>query len=196
MDKFLNKVICGDCLEVMKEMPDNCVDSIVTDPPYGLGFMGKQWDTFDSSQFGKAGEEGENDLKVKKNFNILPRYNTDGLYDFTKDWATECLRVLKPGGYILSFAGSRTYHKICMGIEDAGFEIRDQIMWLYGSGFPKSHNIGKAVDKLQGNERELIGNVGELNGRNTNKPNKDIYEAGIRGKEAKYTKGNSEREGW
>ena len=132
----------GDCLEELRKLEDNSVDSIVTDPPYGLGFMGKQWDTFDNSQFGKAGEEGENDLKVKKNFNILPRYNTDGLYDFTKDWAAECLRVLKPGGYILSFAGSRTYHKICMGIEDAGFEIRDQIMWVYGSGFPKSRNLG------------------------------------------------------
>jgi len=132
----------GDCLDKLRQLEDNSVDSIVTDPPYGLGFMGKSWDTFDNSQFGKAGEEGENDLKVKKNFNILPRYNTDGLYDFTKDWAAECLRVLKPGGYILSFAGSRTYHKICMGIEDAGFEIRDQIMWVYGSGFPKSRNLG------------------------------------------------------
>ena len=144
-------LLLGDCLDKLKELDDNSVDSIVTDPPYGLGFMGKAWDTFDKSQFGKQGEEGENDLKNKKNFKILPRYNTDGLYAFTKAWASECLRVLKPGGHLLSFAGSRTYHKICMGIEDAGFEIRDQIMWIYGSGFPKSHNIGKAVDKLQGN---------------------------------------------
>ena len=143
-------LMLGDCLDKLQDLPDNSVDSIVTDPPYGLGFMGKQWDTFDKSQFGKAGEEGENDLKVKKNFNILPRYNTDGLYEFTRDWAKECLRVLKPGGYILSFAGSRTYHKICMGIEDAGFEIRDQIMWVYGSGFPKSHNVANSIDKKMG----------------------------------------------
>jgi len=154
MKDLKNKIIQGDCLEKLKELEDNSVDAVVTDPPYGLGFMGKEWDTFDKSQFGKAGNEGENDLKVKKNFNILPRYNTDGLYDFTKNWAKECLRVLKPGGYLLSFAGTRTQHKIAMGIEDAGFEIRDMIMWCYGSGFPKSLNIGKAVDKLQGNERE------------------------------------------
>ena len=132
------KIIHGDCIEKLKELDDNSIDSIVTDPPYGLGFMGKDWDTFDKSQFGKKGEEGENDLKNKKNFKILPRYNTDGLYGFTKDWAKECYRVLKPGGHLLSFAGSRTYHKICMGVEDAGFEIRDQLMWIYGSGFPRT----------------------------------------------------------
>ena len=181
----------GDCLEVLKTIPDNSVDSIVTDPPYGLGFMGKEWDTFDKSQFGIKGQEGENDLKVKKNFNTLPRYKTDGLYQFVNDWATECLRVLKPGGYLLSFSGSRTYHKICMGIEDAGFEIRDQIMWVYGSGFPKSHNIGKAVDKLQGNDREVVGEVkdGFNNWANFTdrdwKPENNVY-----------TKGTSEWEGW
>lgn len=147
------KIIHGDCIEKLKELDDNSIDSIVTDPPYGLGFMGKDWDTFDKSQFGKKGEEGENDLKNKKNFKILPRYNTDGLYDFTKDWAKECYRVLKPGGHLLSFAGSRTYHKICMGVEDAGFEIRDQIMWIYGSGFPKSMNISKQIDKKNGQSK-------------------------------------------
>ena len=154
----LNNIITGDCLEELKKLESNSVDSVVTDPPYGLGFMDKSWDTFDKNQFGKAGEEVVNDLKVKKNFKIFPRYCSDGLYDFTKSWAIECLRVLKPGGYLLSFSGTRTYHKICMGIEDAGFEIRDMISWLYGSGFPKSHNVGKAVDKLLGNEREIIGN--------------------------------------
>ena len=113
----------GDCLEVMKEMDDNSVDSVVTDPPYGLSFMGKKWD-----------------------------------YDVPSvDIWKEVLRVLKPGGHLLSFAGSRTYHRMAVNIEDGGFEIRDQIMWVYGSGFPKSHNIGKAVDKLQGNERKVTG---------------------------------------
>ena len=143
----LNKIHQGDCLEVMKLITDNSIDCIVTDPPYGLGFMGKKWDTFDKSQFGKQGEEGENDLKNKKNFKILPRYNTDGLYQFTNDWAKECLRVLKPGGFLLSFSGTRTYHKIASGIEDAGFEIRDIISWMYGSGFPKSLNVGKSLLK-------------------------------------------------
>ena len=142
-----NKIIQGDCVEVLKTMPDNCIDTIITDPPYGLGFMGKQWDTFDKNQFGKAGEEGQNDLKVKKNFNILPRYKTDGLYDFTKNWAKECLRVLKPGGTALIFAGSRTQHKIACGVEDAGFILFDTITWLYGSGFPKSTSIYKQLNK-------------------------------------------------
>ena len=104
----------------MKKLPDNSVDSIVTDPPYGLKFMGKKWD-----------------------------YEIPSV----EIWQ-EAIRVLKPGGHLLSFGGSRTYHRMAVAIEDAGFEIRDQIMWVYGSGFPKSHNIGKAVDKLQGNERE------------------------------------------
>jgi site-specific DNA-methyltransferase (adenine-specific) len=107
----------NDCLVQLKELKDNSVDSIVTDPPYGLAFMNKKWD-----------------------------------YDVpAQEIWEQCLRVLKPGGHLLSFAGSRTYHRMALRIEDAGFEIRDQIMWLYGSGFPKSLNIGKAVDKLQGN---------------------------------------------
>jgi site-specific DNA-methyltransferase (adenine-specific) len=119
------KLLLGDCLDKLKELDDNSVDSIVTDPPYGLSFMGKKWD-----------------------------------YDVPSQaiWE-ECLRVLKPGGHILSFAGSRTYHRMAVRIEDAGFEIRDQIMWIYGSGFPKSHNIGKAVDKIQGNASKIKGYV-------------------------------------
>jgi site-specific DNA-methyltransferase (adenine-specific) len=99
----------GDCLEQIKTFKDNSIDSIVTDPPYGLSFMGKKWD-----------------------------------YDVPSvDVWKECLRVLKPGGHLLSFSGSRTYHRMAVRIEDAGFEIRDQIMWVYGSGFPKSHNLGE-----------------------------------------------------
>lgn len=98
----------GECLEVMRGMADNSVDSIVTDPPYELGFMGKAWDA-------------------------------SGIANNPAMWA-ECLRVLKPGGHLLAFSGSRTYHRMTCAIEDAGFEVRDQIMWVYGSGFPKSHN--------------------------------------------------------
>jgi site-specific DNA-methyltransferase (adenine-specific) len=93
----------GDCIEVMRTVPDNSVDSIVTDPPYGLGFMGKAWDAL------PPGEE----------------------------WARECLRVLKPGGHLLAFGSARTWHRLAVAVEDAGFEIRDSIFWLYGSGFPK-----------------------------------------------------------
>jgi len=117
------KLMLGDNIESLKKLPENSVDSIVTDPPYGLSFMGKKWD------------------------HDVPSV------DFWK----EVYRVLKPGGHVLSFGGTRTYHRMVVNIEDAGFEIRDQIMWLYGSGFPKSHNIGKAVDKLQGNDRKVVG---------------------------------------
>lgn len=103
------RVIHGDCLEVLKQLKENSVDAIVTDPPYGLSFMGKKWDY------------------------SVPKV---GLW-------REVLRVLKPGGHLLSFGGTRTYHRMVVAIEDAGFEIRDQVMWLYGSGFPKSHNIGE-----------------------------------------------------
>ena len=107
-------------LELLRSLPADSVDSIVTDPPYGLRFMGNKWD-----------------------------------YDVPSvELWQECLRVLKPGGYLLSFAGSRTYHRMVVRIEDAGFEIRDMIAWIYGSGFPKSHNISKAIDKAAGAERE------------------------------------------
>ena len=141
------RLINDDCLKALQELPENSIDTCITDPPYGLGFMGKEWDTFDKSQFGIAGNEGDNDLKVKKNFKILPRYNNEGLYDFTFEWAQAVYRVLKPGGLLLSFGGTRTYHRIVCAIEDAGFEIRDCVMWVYSTGFPKSLNISKAIDK-------------------------------------------------
>jgi len=107
------QLILGNCLEKLKELKDNSVDSVVTDPPYGISFMGKKWD-----------------------------------YDVPSvDIWKECLRVLKPGGHLLSFAGTRTQHRMAVNIEDAGFEIRDMIAWVYGSGFPKSLNIGKVMDK-------------------------------------------------
>lgn len=119
------KIINGNCIAVMRDMPDCSVDAIVTDPPYELGFMGKSWDK-------------------------------SGIAFSTEMWS-ECFRVLKHGGHLLSFAAPRTYHRIAVAIEDAGFEMRDMIMWLFGSGFPKSHDIGKAVDKICGNERVKIG---------------------------------------
>lgn len=117
----------GECLAVMRTMPDNSVDAIVTDPPYGLSFMGKRWD-----------------------------YDVPAV----EVWA-ECLRVLKPGGHLLAFAGTRTQHRMAVRIEDAGFEIRDMIAWVYGSGFPKSLDVSKAIDKAAGAEREFtpIGNA-------------------------------------
>jgi len=107
----------GDCLEVLRTLPDASVDAVVTDPPYGLSFMGKRWD-----------------------------YDVPSV----EVWA-ECLRVLKPGGHLLAFAGTRTQHRMAVRIEDAGFEIRDMIAWVYGSGFPKSLDVSKAIDKRGGN---------------------------------------------
>jgi site-specific DNA-methyltransferase (adenine-specific) len=155
-----NKVIQGDCLEVMKTLPENSVDSIVTDPPYELGFMGKSWDK-------------------------------TGIANNVEMWK-EALRVLKPGGHLLSFGGTRTYHRMACAIEDAGFEVRDMVSWIYGSGFPKSLNIGKAVDKLQGNEREVIekgkcGTNAMMGGLSDTTTSDGSYE---------ITKGTSPYEGW
>jgi len=119
------KVICGDCLDVMVSMDAESVDSIVTDPPYGLSFMGKDWD---------HGVPGTNFWK-------------------------EALRVAKPGTHLLAFGGTRTFHRLAVAIEDAGWEIRDTIMWVYGEGFPKSHDVSKAIDKMAGAKREVIGVV-------------------------------------
>jgi len=114
------RVVFGDCRDVLKTLADCSVDSVVTDPPYELGFMGKKWDS------------------------------TGIAYDVSV-WE-ECLRVLKPGGHVLAFGGSRTWHRMAVAIEDAGFEIRDSIAWMYGSGFPKSLDVSKAIDKKLGAE--------------------------------------------
>lgn len=112
----------GNNLDILPTLPDNSVDSIVTDPPYELGFMGKKWDN-------------------------------SGIAYSVELWE-QCLRVLKPGGHLLAFGGTRTFHRIAVAIEDAGFEIRDSIAWMYGSGFPKSLDISKAIDKGQGLNRD------------------------------------------
>ncbi len=165
----------GDNAKTLKQYPDNHFDSIVTDPPYGIEFMGKDWD---------------------KHTGALETWN-------------ECFRVLKPGGHILAFSASRTYHHLATNIESVGFEIRDQIMWLYGSGFPKSHNIGKAVDKKLGNKRKFVGQNQDI----IKKQAKDLREGkrkildsfkagepnrnnGFKTVSADITKGNTEWEGW
>ncbi len=125
MGKKLNiELLNGNCLDVLQWFDDNSIDCVVTDPPYGLAFMGKKWD-----------------------------YDVPSV----EIWC-EVFRVLKPGGHVLSFGGTRTYHRMAVNIEDAGFEIRDQVQWIYGSGFPKSHNVSKAIDKMKGVDRGKIEN--------------------------------------
>jgi hypothetical protein len=173
----MNKVtlLKGDCLQKLKELKDNSVDSVVTDPPYEIGFMGKGWDD-------------------------------SGIANNPELWK-EVLRVLKPGGHLLSFSHSRTYHRQAVAVEDAGFEIRDQIMWIYGSGFPKSHNIGKAVDKIEGNDREVVGEKtgGAYSSGTNNLGIKHVIKNGEDGRKTlptrgedfgKITKGTSPYEGW
>ena len=116
-------VIVGDCIEAMRAMPENSIDAIVTDPPYGLGFMGKAWDALPPG----------------------------------KPWADECLRLLKPGGHLVAFGGTRTIHRLTCAIEDAGFEIRDMGVWVYWQGFPKSLDVSKAIDAAAGATRDVVG---------------------------------------
>jgi len=157
----VNKIIHGDCFDVLKDYPDNFFDSIVTDPPYGISFMNRKWD-----------------------------------YDIpTVELWKEVLRVLKPGGHALVACGTRTQHRMAVNLEDAGFEIRDIVSWVYGSGFPKSLNVGKSIDKLEGNEREVIGE--KLFCRSeSNCYAQDEWTRQQAGKNIAITKGNSEWEGW
>jgi site-specific DNA-methyltransferase (adenine-specific) len=116
------QVINGNSAEILKTYPDNSFDCVVTDPPYGINFLGKAWDS----------NTGDREV-----------------YE-------QCLRVLKPGGHLLAFSAARTYHHLAMTVETVGFEIRDQIMWIYGSGFPKSQDVGRQIDKSQ-NKGKFIG---------------------------------------
>lgn len=140
---LMYEVLSGDCLEVMPTLDAESFDSIVSDPPYGLEFMGKEWD---------RGVPG------------VPFWQ-------------EALRVAKPGAHLLAFGGTRTYHRLVSAIEDAGWEIRDMICWHYGSGFPKSMDVSKAIDKMAGAEREVVGSY-ERAGRS----------GGILGKETVITR--------
>jgi site-specific DNA-methyltransferase (adenine-specific) len=139
------QILHGNNLDVLPTLADNSIDSIVTDPPYELGFMGKKWDS-------------------------------SGIAYSVELWQ-QCLRVLKPGGHLLSFGGTRTYHRVAVAIEDSGFELRDSIAWLYGSGFPKSLDVSKAIDKAAGAERKILDTY-QRSGRS----------GGILGKETEITR--------
>jgi len=129
-DELVNSILTGDCFDVLADLPAESVHAVVSDPPYGLAFMGRGWDDFEPKEY----------------------------QEWCEQWATECLRVLKPGGHMLAFSGNRTHHRLFTGVEDAGFEIRDTITWHYGSGFPKASDISKTIDKRADAERESIPN--------------------------------------
>jgi DNA modification methylase len=146
------KIVIGDCRDVMQTLEANSVDAIVTDPPYGLNFMGKEWDR--PVMIGQV-VKFEGRERQSGGLHRGPGTNSRGYADndnsafqaWSESWAREAYRVLKPGGHLLAFGGTRTHHRLMVAIEDAGFEIRDCLMWLYGSGFPKSLDVSKALDK-------------------------------------------------
>lgn len=137
---------CGDCREVIRSLPDYSIDSVVTDPPYALVSIVKR---FANSPRSEATENTENPYGRTGRGFMGQRWD-NGETAFAAEFWAEVLRVLKPGGHVVSFSGTRTYHRMAVAIEDAGFEIRDQIGWLYGSGFPKSHDVSKGIDKAGG----------------------------------------------
>ncbi len=145
----------GDAREVLRAMPDASVDSVVCDPPYALVSIGKR--------FGKAGaapaKHGRDGLYARAAAGFMGQQWDTGETAFAVEFWAEVLRVLKPGGHLVAFSGTRTYHRMVVAIEDAGFEIRDQLAWVYGSGFPKSHDVSKAIDKAEGHWRGRSGAI-------------------------------------
>ncbi len=140
----------GDNRDVLRDLPDCSIDSIVTDPPYALVSIQKR--------FGKPGSAPtkDGDVYSRASAGFMGKQWDTGEVAFSEVFWAECLRVLKPGGHVVAFSGTRTYHRMAVAIEDAGFEIRDQLAWCYFSGFPKSHNVGKSIDKHLGAEREKV----------------------------------------
>lgn len=169
------QILQGDNRETLKTIPDNSIDAIVTDPPYGIDFLGKAWDA-----------------------------NTGALETYQ-----ECLRVLKPGGHILAFSAARTYHHLAITLEQAGFEIRDQIMWIYSSGFPKSQDIGRSIQRSIGvKDHYTLDEWEEKQGYNVNRPGDTMgfgnpdkldgqKDSGLSGKVVKVTDPEAKAwEGW
>lgn len=158
MPVFLNGKVelrPGDCRDVIKAMPDNSIDSVVCDPPYALVSIQKR--------FGKPGSAPakDGDVYARASAGFMGKQWDTGETAFAAEFWAEVLRVLKPGGHVVAFSGTRTYHRMAVAIEDAGFEIRDQLAWVYGSGFPKSHDVSKAIDKAAGIWRGRAGAVKE-----------------------------------
>jgi hypothetical protein len=156
----------GDCRDVLAEMPSNMFHACVTDPPYHLTSIVKRFGKEGSAPAKAFGNSNMHDktfvnpnakqyVRLTKGF--MGKQWDGGDIAFRPETWEQVLRILKPGGHLLAFSGTRTYHRMACAIEDAGFEVRDCISWLYGSGFPKSHDVSKAIDKRLGADREVIG---------------------------------------
>ena len=185
----------GDCIEQMQKLKDEGkqIDSVVTDPPYHLTSIVERY-----GKDGSAPAKDKDGLYQRQARGFMGKEWDGGDIAFRTDTWKLAYDLLKPGGYLLAFSASRNYHRMAVAIEDAGFEIRDQIMWIYGSGFPKSLNIGKAIDKRLGNEREVVGTrvsaFGDADGSETD-DGRNLWGKEST-KEVELTKGNSEYEGW
>lgn len=154
------KLYCGDCLKVLPTLESNSVHAVITDPPYGLEFMGKEWDSFKPSN--SKIRTDRHGFDEQKGFKDRPEAFIAGTayQEWCFSWATECLRVLKTGGFLLCFGGTRTHHRLTCALEDAGFIIRDELMWGYASGFPKAQNLAMLISKREGAVREGAGSEG------------------------------------
>lgn len=143
----------GDSRDVLKSIPDNSIDSVVTDPPYALVSIVKRFGSENSA----PAKDG--DVYARASAGFMGKQWDTGETAFAVEFWAEVMRVLKPGGHVIAASGTRTYHRLAVAIEDAGFEIRDMVQWLYGSGFPKSHDVSKGIDKALGHKREVVGEV-------------------------------------
>jgi site-specific DNA-methyltransferase (adenine-specific) len=185
------KIINADSMEHLKTLDDNIFDSCVTDPPYHLASIVKRFGPGQKGINNQDTKEGRNGPYHRAAKGFMGQTWDGGDIAFQKGFWDEVYRVMKPGAYLLAFAATRNYHRLGVAIEDAGFEIRDMINWIYGSGFPKSHNIGKQMDKKQGNKRKVIGTSNQQDIRSGN------YVQGPQDRiDVPITKGDSEWEGW
>ena len=167
-------ILIGDCVQVMQALKPNSIDAIVCDPPYGLEFMGKEWDKFGISEArarylkgeSHSSKYGDTDkpnsingrrLENKGRYSEMIKKEKISFQEWSMKWTTEAFRILKPGGSMLVMGGTRTFHRLMVAIEDSGFILKDTLMWIYGSGFPKAQDLGKMIDKREGVERKIIG---------------------------------------
>lgn len=157
-DDWSARLIHGDCVQAMAALEPESVHAVVCDPPYGLEFMGKDWDSFrGGARFSKMGFGADGDKPTPSFGSGLQAMRA--FQDWSELWAAEALRVLRPGGHLLAFGGSRTYHRLGCAVEESGFEVRDCLEWIYGQGMPKSRDAGDLIDAKLGVEREVIGSA-------------------------------------